>query len=367
MAAREVWSLSLGRWKGVHVQLHMFFLLFAVFTYYLVWLEHFQRSSSNQVSSDLAIISMASVIILFLSVLLHEIGHTVVARRLGGNVDSIVLGPLGGMRPIRISHDPQSELLAVVAGPMTSLAICLASLAAIAASSQASLGSLLNPLAPLFDFSSTENVLAGTTILRLTCWINWVLVLVNLIPAFPFDGGRACKAFLQSVRPDLEPRHAIMLIGHLARIVALGLLVAAVVFRNSNPGSVVPTWLALVMLSIFVFFITRVEELQPTEDEEPEDSLFGYDFSQGYTSLARSADDDEPTQEAPKPDGKVTGWLNQWKQKQEQKRQQVEAEEDCRLDEILARLHDVGQSGLSPEERNILKRVSARYRSREKS
>ena len=364
MASRELWSLSFGRWKGVHVQLHMFFLLFAVLTYYLVWMDQQQRNS------ELTAISIASVVILFLSVLLHEIGHCIVARRLGGSVDSIVLGPLGGMRPIRIPHDPQSELLAVVAGPMTSLAVCLVCFTAIAASSNSDLTNLLNPLAAdaVFDDAGIGTVVAWPTILRLTCWINWILVVVNMIPAFPFDGGRACKAFLQSVRPDLEPRHAVLLVGHLARMVALGLLIAAVVFRNSVAASIAPTWLALVMLSIFVFFITRVEELQPTQDDDPDDGLFGYDFSQGYTSLARSAQrENDDIEDASDRESKFAGWLSQWKQKQEEKRCQIEAEEDRRLDEILARLHDVGEGGLSPEERNVLKRVSARYRSREKS
>ena len=367
MISREVWSLSLGRWKGVHVRLHMFFLLFAVFTYYLVWLDQSQPTVLDQGNSELALLSIVSIVILFLSVLLHEIGHCIVARRLGGNVDSIVLGPLGGMRPIRIPHDPQSELLAVVAGPMTSLAICLVCLTCVAATSHSNLASLLNPLSPgdLIESSSAEDFLALSTVVRLTCWINWLLVLVNLIPAYPFDGGRACKAFLQSIRPDLEPRHAVLLVGHLARVVALALLVAAVVFRRSVSDSVVPPWLALVMLSIFVFFVTRVEELQPSQDVDSDDNLFGYDFSQGYTSLERSVDDDEPLEDVSHTDGKVTGWLTRWKQKQEEKRRLIEAEEDRRLDEILARLYEVGEGGLSSEERDILKRVSARYRSRE--
>lgn len=367
MATREVWSLNLGRWWGVQVQLHLFFLLFATFTCYLVWLDPLLRNpNAPNDDSAMSVISLVSIIILFISVLLHEIGHCIVATRLGGSVDNIVLGPLGGLRPIRIPHDPQSELLAVVAGPMTSLAACLVCLSAIAANGEANVLRLLHPLSPrlLFEESTAVNGLTFSTILGLTCWINWLLVLVNLIPAFPFDGGRACKAFLQSIRPDLEPRHAVLLVATLARVVAISLLVAAWFFRDSFQVAGVPTWLALVLLSIFVFFSTRVEEYQPNREGE-EDELFGYDFSQGYTSLERDEadeDEDKTTQSAG-----LKGWLGNWKQKQEAKRRQIEQEEDRRLDEILARLHEVGVHGLSTGERELLRRVSERYRSRGRS
>ncbi len=369
MSAREVWSLSFGRWKGVQVRLHMFFLLFAVFNYYLLWFS--QRNQAGGVLPDHDVVSILFVVILFLSVLLHELGHTFVARRLGGQVESIVIGPLGGMRPIRIPQDPQAELLAVIAGPLTSLAICLASLAALVSLGTTDLIHLANPFDSAGVISSSlksNQILSWQTVIGLTCWVNWMLVLVNLIPAYPFDGGRACKALLQSLRPELEPGHAVLLVGHLARLVALGMLVIAVLFRDrfTFDNSPVPIWLALVLLSIFVFFITRVEELHTSQDEETDESFFGYDFSQGYTSLARSADSDLE-QESPPRDGLVAKWLKAWKQKQEAKRQATEAEEDRQLDEILARLHEVGQSGLSTVERGILERVSARYRSRNES
>jgi Zn-dependent protease len=369
MATREVWSLNLGRWWGVQIHLHMFFLLFATLTCYLVWVPESQKAfGALDDDATMSVISLVSMAILFLSVLVHEIGHCLVASRLGGSLDNVVLGPLGGLRPIRIPHDPQSELLAVVAGPMTSLAVCLVCLSAIAASGATNVFGLLHPLSPssLFETSGGD-VLALPTILRLTCWINWLLVLVNLIPAFPFDGGRACKAFLQSIRPDLEPRHAMLLVANLARIVAISLLVAACFFRESDPETVVPTWLALVLLSIFVFFSTRVEEYQPNT-ESADDELFGYDFSQGYTSLERHEEHEgEDQKETAPPVSFVAGWLGKWKQKQEARRRQTEQEEDRRLDEILARLHEVGAHGLSSAERDLLRRVSARYRSREKS
>ena len=371
MSSREVWSVSFGRWRGVHVHLHMFFFLFAVFNYYLLWFS--QRTLGSQVTAEHDVISILFVAILFVSVLLHELGHLFVAKRLGGNVDSIVIGPLGGMRPIRIPHDPQSELLTVIAGPMTSLAVCLVCLTAFAAVGFTDLASLINPLvvpSVIFESFEAKKVLSWSMVIGLTCWINWLLVLVNLIPAYPFDGGRACKALLQSLRPELETRHAVLLVGHLARFVSLALLIAAVVFRGQfafDQSSGVPTWLALVMLSIFVFFITRVEEIQPTQELDVDDSLFGYDFSQGYTSLARSVEEEEVELDEDELERKsfVAGWLETWKQKQEERRVATEAEEDRRLDEILARLHKVGERGLSGEERGILKRVSARYRSRE--
>ncbi|HQU43597.1 MAG: hypothetical protein B7Z73_14820, partial [Planctomycetia bacterium 21-64-5] len=93
-------------------------------------------------------------------------------------------------------------------------------------------------------------------------------------------------------------------------------------------------------------------------DSETDDALFGYDFSQGYTSLEKTA------QSRKAPPGPVKKWLDERRAKRLQRQQQVEAEEDRRVDDVLARLHELGKHGLSEEDRALLNRVSARYRNR---
>ena len=89
------------------------------------------------------------------------------------------------------------------------------------------------------------------------------------------------------------------------------------------------------------------------------DQPFGYDFSQGYTSLERTTrEDSEESSSA------ITRWMEQRREARQRRQQEIEAEDERQVDSILARLHDVGIEGLSPDERALLQRVSARYRGR---
>ncbi len=348
---------GLGRWFGVKVRLHLFFLLFATFTFYLAWRE-------SAPGDGLPGLAIACIVVLFFSVLIHEAAHCLIALRLGGSAEAIVIAPLGGLRPAKVAHDPQSELLAVLAGPMASLAICLSCLSLVALYDQESAYGLLNPLAPqnIISGAVADRTLSLQAILRLTCWINWWLVVINIIPAFPFDGGRAFLAFLQSVRPSLDRETGIAIVATCARFVAVILLILAVAFHDSYAGTAIPSWLPLVLLAIFVFFGTRVEE-SVSEEVQIDEAVFGYDFSQGYTSLERSI---RSQPERPQRPGPFSSWLRRRQELRETRRQQIERDEDQLMDEILQRMHSDGYDKLSQEDLALLKRVSARFRSRTK-
>ena len=110
-------------------------------------------------------------------------------------------------------------------------------------------------------------------------------------------------------------------------------------------------------LGIFLVLMA-MQELQRIQfGEMVEDSEFGYDFSQGYTSLERSA----PATQEPR----VSIW-QRWKRQREEERRrketQQEQEAEAQLDAILAKLHAGGMTGLSPHEKRILERASAKYR-----
>jgi len=332
MSEQRVWSLSLGRWGPVQVRLHMFFLLFAALTVYLSW-----RYANSDEDSVLGWLGALSLLILLLSVLLHEFGHYWAAVRLGGGTDQIVLGPLGGLVPIRVPYEPRSELIAIVTGPLVNLIVALFCVAALLAYQRAhgemakvEISTLLSPLRPPFP-PGDQSKLTPTIGLELTLWINWVLFLMNLIPAFPFDGGRALLA-LFAIAPQGRSMRSVAVVATIAKAVALGLLVAAW-FVPKEPDQIVPMWFALVMLSIFLFFSARVEESQQEADELGEE-LFGYDFSQGYTSL------DRPEKNASSSPGLFAQWRKRRREERLRRQQAREAEDDRRMDGILARLHE---------------------------
>ena len=106
MLDQSVWNLTLFRWKNTQVGVHMFFLLFGAFTLFLGWQE-----AQNQVNNAAVWGSVACLAILFFSVCLHELGHYFTALKLGNPPNQIILGPIGGVAPVRFPYEPHNELL----------------------------------------------------------------------------------------------------------------------------------------------------------------------------------------------------------------------------------------------------------------
>ncbi len=346
MHGQASWSLSLGRWGGVYVRLHVFFVLFGAFTLFLGWRDH-------ELLQDRSWIAPTGLFLLFLSVLLHEIGHYVAALRLGGDGDEIVIGPGIGLAPMQPPLEPQAECLMHLAGPLVNFAVFIITGAVVCVKGSEQFTGLLHPLQPQLLVEGAS----WLVVVKLACWINWVMVLANLLPAFPFDGGRALRAALSARWPDASPRRAASIVGLVAKIAAAALIVIAWMVREQPTSQSIPLWFALVILAIFLYFGAKQEEERATESEI-EDELFGYDFSQGYTSLERS------TEHRPDQTGPFARWLEQRRAAKRQRQLEIEAEEERRADELLGRLHEKGMDSLSDEERLLLKRVSARYRQR---
>ena len=353
MRSHTSWSIGLFRWGGHHVRLHMFFLLFAVCTLFIAW-----QAGQEQSSRDFVWIAAGSLGILLTSVLLHEWGHYSAAVRTGGDGDDIVIGPLGGLTSMRPPPDPWAECLMHLAGPLVNLVMCLLCGMVRQSWSPGSVIRLLDPLTP-------EDLVEGASwiiTLKLTFWINWVIMLVNLLPAFPFDGGRALRAALTGWWPDASPRRAAMFVATLAKFAALALLVFAALqgayFNTEDKAPTpIPIWFSLALLAIFLYFSAKHEE-DRVEEIESDDDLFGYDFSEGYMSLEQSSKPRQPQESLFK------RWLERKRRDKLQRRAEMEQEEELRVDEILERLHDKGMEHLSHEEQLLLKRVSHRYRQR---
>ncbi len=351
MRDQSNWSLSLGRWGGVHVSLHAVFLLFALLVLFLA--PH--RSSDP----NIAWIVAAGLGVLLVSVLLHEIAHAYVAYRLGGQISQTTIMPWGGMNSVTPPGDAHSEIVIYLVGPLLHLVICLLCMPALLALDNVDVIALLHPL-------GTASIAEGawwawTT--KLVFWINWLLFLTNLIPTFPFDGGFALRARLARIWSRFGQRQAGLAIGRAARIAALGLCVVAWLTRDLPDEGIVPAWFALGVVAIVLFFSAYTVQDHRVDERRRESDLFGYDFSQGYTSLERSSeylDDDGEAGDS----GPISQWLEKRRQARDQREKEIEAEDERRVDDILARLHAGGIESLSEEDRAILDRVSARYRNR---
>lgn len=345
MPDSRAWSVNLGSWGGVQVRLHALFVLVAVFALYI--------SSHGTTDRELLWYGLATLVILFGSVLLHESAHCLAAIRLGGRANEIVIGPFGGLANLTLPTDARSQWITALSGPLANLILCATIFPILFLLGETHLWGLLNPLFP-------DSVVEGpwrVVLLKLAFWVNWVLVLVNLLPALPFDGGRALRAAL---RPVWGVPSTAVAVTRIAWVTAAALCVAAWFVRDVQSTALIPAWMPLVLLATLLFFSAN-QESQVRENSELEDDLLDYDFSPGFPTFEP---DEEPLRSEDK--GLLGRWLeNRREEKERLLRAQEESEED-RVDEILIRIHGVGMSGLSPEERALLQRVSARYRNRQK-
>jgi len=351
------WNISLGRWAGVHVRVHVIFVLFAVVAL------HFSASPSfgnGEAGDSLVWYGVASLLILFFSVLCHELGHCYMAWRLGGDVDAVLLWPLGGLGQVNSTHEPQDELATALAGPLVNLAVCLLLAPVLfmwSADDSAGLPGLANPLLPPATFDG----LSVIEILRLTFWINWVLFLVNLLPAGTLDGGRVLRSFVW-MRHGY--RTAVIVLSRVAKLTALGLFVLALLLQGREGYYF--TLLPLMLLGVFVFFSARHETDYLKRDdidgmpigEEWDSPEFAQHFLEHDSGPAGGSADPEPRA------SRFRQWLEERREVSRLRREELEREEDRQVDAILERLHKNGLGHLRPDERALLNRVSARYRSR---
>jgi len=189
-------SIPLVRVFGIRVGVHPSWFL-ALFLF-IWWLTDYYRAALPGDDSGAFALATASALLFFLSILLHELGHAVVAIRNGISIAGIDLWLFGGIA--KMSQDtasPGVEFRVAVAGPVVTLliAILCAGLGIVAAGGASEYWN-----AVAFDAEST----AGSFVAMMSylASINVLLLVFNLIPAFPLDGGRIARAIAWKVTGD---------------------------------------------------------------------------------------------------------------------------------------------------------------------
>ena len=221
------WSLYLGKPWGIKLFVHWTFLIL------VAWVLYTSLSQGNSLAE--ALIPIGFIIAIFTCVTLHEYGHALAARRFGVATKQITLLPIGGVASLeKIPEKPREELIVAAAGPLVNVAIALV------------LGVILLLLgAPLWPSEDIESI-NGSTFLSSLLFVNIILVLFNLIPAFPMDGGRMLRALL-ALRMDriIATQWAASIGQFFAILFALGGLL------GGNPF--------LIFIGIFIFLGAQAE------------------------------------------------------------------------------------------------------------
>jgi Zn-dependent protease/CBS domain-containing protein len=188
------WSFKVITVHGIPIRVHASFLLI------LLWAAYLGLTSGRGDWPRGVVFMVAFTVLLFVCVVLHELGHSLVAQLFGVKVQDITLWPVGGVA--RIAHMPEKplqEFLVTAAGPAVNviLALGLGLLALAWIGPQ----TLLDKLGSNAGRMSLVQILNGQTLVLLLALQNALLVAFNLIPAFPMDGGRLLRSFLAAFLP----------------------------------------------------------------------------------------------------------------------------------------------------------------------
>ncbi len=216
-------SIRLGRIAGIEIKMHLLFLLLVAW----VGLDGLLGGGATG-----ALMGVVYLGFLFGFVVLHELGHSLVAQRLGYRVRDITLLPFGGAARMESQPSrPGHEILIALSGPAVNVALALLLLPLVIAA------------VPLSVWSPAPAALAG-----ILFFMNAMLAGFNLLPAFPMDGGRVLRGILALRRDRLVATRIAAKVG---RVIAVLMAVAGVLY---------PPMFMLVFIALFVWFAGKAEE-----------------------------------------------------------------------------------------------------------
>jgi Zn-dependent protease len=180
-------AITLFHLRGIRigVDYSWFVVLFLI----IIWLSASYRDVLGSDDTEAYALALSSALLFFGSILLHELGHAVVAIRHGIGISGITLWMFGGVaRMERDSDSPGTEFKIAIAGPAVTALIVLACVG---------LGVLLTGAKEFGDAASLEDGTDTSPLAALIAWvasINLLVLLFNLVPAFPLDGGRIARS-----------------------------------------------------------------------------------------------------------------------------------------------------------------------------
>ena len=334
------WSFKVGRLFAIDIRIHILFIVCAV------WLVSTQvRDGGPDGSFTRALIDGLGIeCLLFLVVLMHEFGHCWGARRTGGTAEEILIWPLGGLASVSPPHTARAHMITTVAGPMVNVIFC--TLSAIVLTVWVGTASVvpINPLSPFSPIDPLVYTTAAQQWLMIFFGINYVLLLFNLLPVFPFDGGRILQAWLwkrKGHRRSMEIATSTGMFGAVA-IALFGLF--------TDQGFL------LFGVAAFGYITCWQQRRMLRETAEFGAGEFGYDFSKGYGAF-----DTDETETEPSP-----GFFERRRlQKLARSAERVREERDAHaraVEDTLRKVSAEGVESLTPKERRILEEETQRQR-----
>lgn len=226
-------SIQVGKFWGIPIKVH--------WTFSLLYLLLLGYGILSGIESRVLLSLGLFILIMFGCVILHEYGHALAARRFGVKTLDIIISPIGGIARLqKLPEKPKHELFVAIAGPLVNLSIALFLFAIAYITYQ-------NDFLPSPD-ESLGIISSPFGFLTLLIWINLVLFVFNLVPAFPMDGGRILRALLAMKYGRLKATKLASIVGRVLAVV----FVAIGLFGN----------VMLIFIGVFVFVMAKTENEQ---------------------------------------------------------------------------------------------------------
>jgi Zn-dependent protease len=169
------WSLKIAKLGGIDIFIHFTFFIL------LTWVAFIQWKLNGSIGA--AFLSLVFILAIFSCVVLHELGHALAAKKYGIKTRDIILLPIGGVARLeKMPSQPIQELWVALAGPAVNVGI-------------AALCAVYLLVSNTFTPTNELAITTGPFVERIM-GVNIFLILFNMIPAFPMDGGRVLRALL---------------------------------------------------------------------------------------------------------------------------------------------------------------------------
>ncbi|OUU20752.1 MAG: hypothetical protein CBC13_10020 [Planctomycetia bacterium TMED53] len=310
-------GLKLGTVDGITIRIHWIFLIWGLFE----WLALSRTPPGSDPATAGSLASGSTVLyylgFLFASVFLHEMGHCRAARKVGGNAREVLLWPLGGLATVDIPDRPANHLAVAVGGPLVNLVLWLI-LLPLAIFSGDGLGSFFLRM-PVSDPIS------------IAAAVNLDLLLFNLLPAFPLDGGRILHSIVWSREGDWKAHKVLITSG---RVVSVGLFLVWLLVAGASGF--------LLAMALIIFFQSHVMAKADVDSDR--------EWWQGS----------DPQRES---------WWSRQKQRyldqQQERKEKHEADRRQRVDQLLEKVSREGIDSLTQDERTFLEKISREYEGRD--
>ncbi len=233
------WSFRIFTFAGTEVRIHVTFFLLLLF----VASQGFMSGQGMAVALE----SMLFIVTMFACVVLHEFGHVLAARGYGIRTPDITLLPIGGVARLeRMPRKPSQEFVVAICGPLVNVIIAAAIFLGLGINAEFN---------PGYDFLKT-----GHFFQKLMVW-NVFMVVFNLIPAFPMDGGRVLRALLALFLDYGKATRLAASIGQgIAMLVGIAMLLNKVEFHPM-----------LLLICFFIFMAAGQEAASVTQQEATRD------------------------------------------------------------------------------------------------